>query len=449
MPGRRERAAIAFALALVARPGDARAGIGDVLGMGPEILGMAGAGSALSTGPWAAHASPAGLAFGTGGELSLGIVGIGSDLHAGGERLPIEDPVGFLGGYSLARPLPGRVVTAVAFGIAIHAMPGPIAHVLMRTPETPFFVAFDNRTQRDMLVPALALLLGGHVALGLSLDMFAGISGPVTMRDGQAGDVETSIFLDIVTTLRPTPGIMVRAGPGLSFALTYHPAFSVPHDFRLDAEVSGLDLEMRVKGSALYTPHAIVLGAAWIRPRLRLALDVAWSMWSLLGDPFVEVETRILEVGLIVPSNPVVHMKDTVAIRLGGEWSAVHAAAMDLVLRGGLSWESPIVGPQSGRSNVMDGHKIGIALGLGTRWAVGLPSVRALRLDLHAGVVLVTGIEHVKVVSTPEEGRDDPSLIVDEDEDTPGVQVTNPGYPSISGSGLVTSMSFTLTLELR
>ncbi len=445
---RRGAAAACAALVVICAAGPARAGVGDVFGMGAEAMGMAGSGSALATGPWACHNAPAGLAFAQADRLSAGVVAIGSKLEIRGLPAPIEDPVGFLAGYSLVRGLPGRVFTSIGFGIAAYLLPDTLGHVIQRTPETPYFIAYDNRTQRDMFVPALAVGLGNVVSLGLSLDVLAGLEGPITVRQGQAGEAESSLFVDVLATLRPTPSIELRPGAGLSFALTYHPAFHVPYSLDVDAEVSGLDIEMHVRARALYTPHTLVLGMGWTLPRVRFALDLSWAMWSRLGSPFVEVETRILEVGLLAPSNPEVHTRDTLGVRLGVEGKVLSLPSADLLLRLGYGYESPVVGPQSGRSNVMDGHKITLAAGLGTSWKTGIHGLPRILVDLHAGAVWVSRLTHVKQVATPGEGRDDPTLIVDEDDSTPGTQISNPGYPHISGSGWVLTTAFTITLEM-
>ncbi|MBW2261803.1 MAG: hypothetical protein JRG91_07505 [Deltaproteobacteria bacterium] len=446
---RRSASAACAAFLVICAAGPAGAGVGDVFGMGAEVMSMAGSGSALVTGPWAAHHAPAGLAFAQANRLSTGVVAIGSKLEIRGIHTPIEDPVGFLAGYSFVRKLPGRVFTSIGFGIAAYLLPDTLGHVIQRTPETPYFIVYDNRTQRDMFVPALAVGLGNVLSLGLSLDVLAGLEGPITVRQGQAGEAESSLFLDVISTLRPTPSIEVRPGAGLSFALTYHPAFHVPYSLDVDAEVSGLDIEMHVKARALYTPHTLVLGMGWTLPRVRFALDISWAMWSRLGSPFVEVETRMLEVGLLVPSNPEVQTRDTLGVRLGIEGKVLSTPSADLFLRGGYGYESPVVGPQSGRSNVMDGHKVTVAAGLGAAWKTGIQGFPRVLVDLHAGAVWVSRLTHIKKVHSPGEGRDDPTLIVDEDESTPGTQISNPGYPDISGSGWVLTTAFTLTLEMR
>jgi hypothetical protein len=140
---------------------------------------------------------------------------------------------------------------------------------------------------------------------------------------------------------------------------------------------------------------------------------------------------------------------DTISARLGLEGTIVTTTTADLVLRGGYGYESAVVRPQSGRSNVMDGHKITLAAGLGTAWRTGLEGLPRIVLDICAGGVYVSRLTHTKQVHSPGEGRDDPTLIVDEDDSTPGTQITNPGYPSLSGSGWVLTAAATLTLELR
>jgi hypothetical protein len=420
----------------------------DVFGLGARLPGMAGAGSALARGPWAAHHAPACLAFARADALSVGVTGLSSGLQAGGEHHHIAHPVGLMAGVSLVRHIEGRIDWSIGVGLVTYVLPDTAAHVIQRAPDAPVFLLYDNRTQRDMLVPALAVGLGRHVALGLSLDVFAGLSGPIAIGQGPAGYVEASAFVDLVTRLRPTPSLVVRPGRGLSFAVTYHPEFSVPYSLDVDLALSGLDMQMQVSGRGLATPHTLVAAAAWTRPPLALALDVSWAMWSRLGSPFVGVRARIQQVGLLPPSAPLVETRDSVSIRAGVEATVLRAPRLSLAVRGGYGWESPVVGEQSGRSNVFDGHKHTLAAGLGTAWDTGSRHVGRILLDLYAGVVIVGGLTHRKVVSDPARGQDDPSLIVDEDPETPGDQIGNPGYPSISGSGWVFTTALTLTVEL-
>lgn len=426
----------------------ARASMADVLGMGARLPALAGAGSSLLTGPWAAHHNPAGLAFATGDRLSMGVTALDSNLVIRGLAQPVDSPVGLMAGLSLVRTFSGRVDGAIGFGLMAYALPDSLGHVAQKTPDTPFFLLYDNRTQRDMLVPALALRLGAHFALGLSLDVFAGLAGPINVHEKRTGDVQTNMFVQIVTRLRPTPSIMVRPGHGLAFSLTYHPAFGVPYSLDVDLQLSGLDMQMQVDGRALYTPHTLVLGTSWTSTRVTLALDVAWAMWSQMGSPFVRVQTRIQQVGLLTASHPRLPMNDSVAVRLGLEATAMSTSTLCLLVRTGYGYESPVVGAQSGRSNVFDGHKHTIGLGLGTVWITGHPRLPRVLLDLHFGAVVLSRLTHHKVVSDPAEGRDDPSLIVDEDENVPGTQITNPGYPAISGGGWIFHSAVTLTLEL-
>ncbi len=426
----------------------ARSSTADVFGLGATLPALAGSGSALYTDPWAAHHAPAALAFASTDRLSLGVTGLGSELRAGGERLDIKNPLGLAMGYSLVRRFHHGIDWAIAFGLVAFVLPDTAGHVIQRSPDTPLFLLYDNRTQRDMLVAAMALGLGQHVSVGVSVDLFAGLTGPVSVHENRTGDVQTSMFVDIVTRIRPTPSIVVRPGLGLSIALTYHPAFHVPYDLDVDVDISGLELSLDVQGRALFTPHALVLGLAWSGPDVNLTMDVSWSMWSRMGSPFVQVETRLMQVGLLTSSSPAVDTRDTVSVRAGVEGCVLETRNLSLILRAGYGWESPAVGPQTGRTNVFDGHKHTLAMGFGVAWLTSLPGVPRILLDMHVGAVVVSRLTHHKVVSDPAEGRDDPGLIVDEDEDTPGIQITNPGYPTISGSGHVFTSALTLTLEL-
>jgi hypothetical protein len=105
-----------------------------------------------------------------------------------------------------------------------------------------------------------------------------------------------------------------------------------------------------------------------------------------------------------------------------------------------------MVEDQPGRTNLLDGHKIGLSLGAGLVLEHVAP--RPIRIDLHASGTLVTSRRFDKRISPVETARTDPSAIADEDVGMPGDQITNPGFPWVSGEGMVFSFGATATFEL-
>src|SRR5262245_19542431 len=120
--------------------------------------------------------------------------------------------------------------------------------------------------------------------------------------------------------------------------------------------------------------------------------------------------------------------------------------------RAGQFYEPSFVLDQPGRGNLIDGPKLGWSLGTGVelRQSKGgsNPVLPSARIDLHAQLVNMLSRRHDKIVSSIEAARDDPNALADEDGSTPGVQISNPGYPSITGSGRVLTLGATLTLEV-
>lgn len=415
-----------------------------MFGFGSREAGIAGAAAASANGFSAGHYNPAGLAFGEGKRVDFGFLAAASNLEANGERHELSDSIGVVFGATTPAPLGGVLKDRLHVGVGLYLLPTTVARVIAHTPDEPFFPYYDNRTQRLVVLPTVAARLTDRLAVGFSLNLLAGLSGQVIAAEGPTRAIEARVDEEIFTTARVNLGARFRATPELDVALVYRQAFSVPFSTVTDNEVAGEPIDLDIRAEGLYTPHQVVLGGAYRVAAVELTLDATYARWSDYPGPFVHVESELPLVGPLAGELPAVPYDDTIGVRAGLEWRGTQ-----LVLRGGYGFEtSPIPAEQPGVTNLLDGPKHTFAAGVG--WAFCLGGKR-MRLDAHLQAQVVGGRTlHKEVAEDPapfdalrDEVVDDPS-----EPSTQGVQISNPGYPSIESGGQVFSSGLTLEVLL-
>jgi len=435
--------AVALALGIAIAPGRARANDGDVFGLGSEAIARGGAMTAVATGWDATFYNPAGLAFHGRREVTLGYFRILPDLElhmpSRAEHPDIENPDAALLGATL--PLGRRV--GLGFGAVI--LPTTIIRVISHSPDEPFIPWFDNRTQRIALFPALAFRPLDWLSVGVGANFLAGLDGLATAGDGPSRAVESSVLQEIFSRVSIHAGVRVVAPHGLTFGFAYRQRFYAPFTERVRTTVGGFPLDIYVDARTLQTPHEFALGTAWHRGALTLSLDATWLLWGLERSPYVRVDAIVSGVH-IAPQAPDDVYRNTFNVRAG--LAIDHRASCDLTLtyRLGGALEPTYVVDQPGRTSLIDGTKLTLAGGLGLTIANVLP--HPFRFDVHAQAIALTSRRFDKVVSTIAEARTNPNVIADEDADLPGDQISNLGFPNVSGGGVVYSLGASVTFEV-
>src|SRR5262249_19283419 len=161
-----------------ARP--ASASTPDVFGFGSESTSLAGAVTACAADFSAAFYNPAGLALaGSARSVAFGVTGYTSQLAIRGQHQTIRDPLGFELGVRAPVPLGGELRERIAIGFALHMLPDQIVRVIAHTPGEAFFPYYDNRTQRLVVLPAIAARITPRLALGVGFNFLAGLDGKV------------------------------------------------------------------------------------------------------------------------------------------------------------------------------------------------------------------------------------------------------------------------------
>ena len=172
------------------------------------------------------------------------------------------------------------------------------------------------------------------------------------------------------------------------------------------------------------------------------------------------MESLLPLVGELTGDMPDIPFDDAISIRFGTEYVFKLPRTVQLPLRAGIGFETSPVPVQRGRTNMLDGHKFSLSLGLGVD--LGKLARRRIWIDLHARMQFLLPQKMSKNVYVPEQecpappaGSVDPDLyLTDEmpcdrtDPATLGIQISNPGYPSVESGGWVVSGGISLGVEL-
>ncbi len=398
--------------------------------------------TAVSTGHEATFYNPAGLAFGERRELTFGYLRILPDLTIqtrGGEiEQDIADPDLLVLGVALP------IGEHFAIGFSSYVLPQTILHVVANSPEEAFFPYYANRTQRLMLLPGIAARPFDWLAVGIGVNYLAGLGGGASASEGPTREVEASVSEELPPTAALHAGIRVKPLDNLAFGFVYRQAFSLPYTTDTTNVVAGTKLDVSVAAKAVETPDELALGVLYEQGPLGLSLDGTWARWSESEGPYVSVKALIAGVRIDQPP-PSKPYRDVFNVRWGAQYDHEVSSSTRLSYRFGQFYEPSIVDDQPGRTNLIDGAKLGWSLGLGVATTSLLPL--PVRFDLHGQLINVASRRYQKRVSSLEDAKNDPAALADEDA-APGVQITNVGYPSISGGGRVATVGATITLEL-
>jgi hypothetical protein len=157
--------------------------------------------------------------------------------------------------------------------------------------------------------------------------------------------------------------------------------------------------------------------------------------------------------GDLIGELPKVPFRDIVTIHAGGEQRLQLGRHVELALRAGYGFDqSPIPRRQPGVTNLMDGDKHLVTFGVGGRLKKLLPAT--ITVDAHFGIQFVGARTYTKHVFGKDEAIEPFRGLRDEVKDSTldpasrGLQISNPGYPSINGGGYVWSGSVLLGVEL-
>ncbi|MBI3071199.1 MAG: hypothetical protein HYY84_03625 [Deltaproteobacteria bacterium] len=396
---------------------------------------MSGAVSALADDFSAAFYNPGGLALATRTSLSAGLFLAVSQLSVNKTDPDIRSAFGIWFGAALPIPLGGPLRDRLFAGIAYYHPAKSLLYEIGGAYDDLSFALFQNRIQRDIILPALAFRFADGWGLGVGANAFAGASGGGGAIEGPSRSLEASTEIALTTVVAPVVGLRGRITSGFDFSLFYRGEFSVPFDITIDSRIADRVVKVHVQSRTLYTPSVWGAGIA-VRPssRLRLALDGAWEQWGRFSGSVVVIDGQLPTVGTppvatLNPPQSLARFFDIITVRAGVEWDVYQSTRADtrLSTRFGLRVEPTPIPPQHGATNLADADKLGASLGFGLAWG-------PLRIDLHVDAIWLGTIRIDK----------DPARLIDEST-AAGLQTTNPGYPQLHAGGSVWSGGLTVT----
>src|SRR5262249_37554373 len=151
--------------AVLATAGPARAGAFEVLGFGPAGMAEVGARAARADDGTATFYNPGGLGLGRGVRLEIApTLGV-SSLSVQGQTAALTDPFGVALAFDATIPFKGPLEDRIRIGFGAYLPTAGALHLIARRSDEPFFPYYDNRTQRLVLVPALAVRILDGLAI--------------------------------------------------------------------------------------------------------------------------------------------------------------------------------------------------------------------------------------------------------------------------------------------
>jgi len=435
-------AALASVLGLASA---AHAGAFDVEGFGPEGVAESNARAARADDGTAAFYNPGGLGLGRGVRVSLApTLGV-SRLSAQGKTLPLADPFGIALAFDATIPFEGPLKDRIRIGFAGYLPPTAALHLIAHPSDQPFFPYYDNRTQRLLLVPALAVRILDGLALGVGFNVLGGVSGPASVTTGASGAPEPRLDLDAATAVAVNAGVRFDPVPGLRLGFAFRQRFSAPAVVDSTAEIAGIPLSISVATrSALFDPTTLVAAASVDLGHAAVELDATYAVWSAYQGPWVTVHATLpgVDVGSALPADVA---RDVVSLRGAGTYRFDVGARSELVVRASGGFEPTMLkSGQQGTTNLVDGDKL--LAGLGATFALRGFLPATLRAGLGASVQRVfPSTQTKKVCALSPCGAD---TVAGPDAARPDQGITNPGYPKLTGGGAFWSISLGLGVDL-
>ncbi|TNF26973.1 MAG: hypothetical protein EP329_20290 [Deltaproteobacteria bacterium] len=413
--------ALVVALALASPSADASPV--DLFGLGARGLAMAGAVDSTAGGFEATYYNPAGLAFDRRPSFALGYQSASFDLTLNGEaRAAREAPVltiGFGVPLPLGEPLKDRLALGLAFAIPQSAI--LIADI--PRPGAPSFVIVENRAQTVSVLGALAVRVSRELSVGVGALALAELTGDIAVAPNEEGKLGTRVKDELLADYALIAGAAYRPTPWIDLSLTWRSASTARFSLPITADLGesfGIPLpRLDVSGTAQYDPAELAVGVgARPAPWLLAAVSGVWQRWSAFPQP---VAYTAVPEG--TPAQPPPDFHDTVSVRLGFEGRFRLADDVTLLPRLGASLEPTPVPDQTGFHNHIDGNRVVLALGAGVL-------IGPVRVELAGQAHLIGERTSTK----------DPALVPD--------PATNPGAPTITGSGTIFVGALQLGLDL-
>ena len=244
-------------------------------------------------------------------KTSYNVIAFKNDVNKFQERRAERVPL--IRGYSIGLVVPlaeDRTESKASFGLGLYLPQGPISRFRINAPETPYFVEFDDRSQRIIIDTAVGvdvtdrLHVGGGasflVDIPVDMDVFVPIKFNVldlVLKKSQAGlnvSVTPLAQIELNPVIAPTAGVLWDATDNLSFGASYRDEVMAKVDAEATMHVetgtgNSTSLPASIKASAAFTPRQAAFGAKYkATEKLTFYGDATWSQWSHYRPPVAE-----------------------------------------------------------------------------------------------------------------------------------------------------------------
>ena len=331
-------------------------------------------------------------------------------------------------GVSLIVRMPGPDwLHRLRLGVAVHlpygSLIGVSAPARVDEPSAPLY---GTRLERTAVSAVLAYELPEGFRIGIGLAVAPTLWAPTRVTfDARRGDtVDEGVLVDLEREVRFearfVAGLRYEPIPQLGFGIAFRQAQSVAATGPNLIRAGNVLADDRIDIVDFYAPDELAWGVCGAPiPELSISVDGVWQRWS--------------DFTTIHHEAPDPRWHDTVAIRAGVEariarWYAVRA---------GWAHEPTPVPAQIGPTNLLDGGRQVLAIGLG--FDLEEAGIAPLRIDLHGRAHVIEGVHAVKDVRA----LGDASAVL------AGTQLDNLGYPAIEARLSYFDVGLTLTLPLE
>ncbi len=199
-------AAAVLAFALLCAGGTLRAGPAELFGLAGRWGGLADAAAAGASGPEASFFNPGGLALAETGSFTAGSLFHGAWLERPQGNQGFTWPMSLLLGVAVPFPLRGALAQRIWLGLQLTSPPKSLALARGHRSTDVFYPYYDNRMERLMLLPALAVRVfrrpgWGELGIGVGLNVLANLAGTVVAQEGALRSVEARVTEELETNV--------------------------------------------------------------------------------------------------------------------------------------------------------------------------------------------------------------------------------------------------------
>jgi long-chain fatty acid transport protein len=398
----------------------------DIFGWGPRTQAAAGSGATLASGHEAVFTNPAQLGRVPEPELTLGY-------HSAVFALEVEG--GSVAGRYPARGVSGSLVGMVAplrlgeqhigIGFAARSPSNLIVRTDVPFPEEPQFPLLVPRSSALDLSLGIGTELAEVLSFGAALRTLASLAGGVDVADDGSGRSRAEVRSELRPVFAATAGASLKLSEVWRLAFVFRDALVADFDVKVRAEDLGaLALpELDIAGVSQYDPLSLHLEVSRAISNLTLIAAATYKRWSKFPG-FLEATTscpatRPNCAALVAEQ---VELYDTWVPRLAAtyQFSLTQRAAAEI--RAGYAFEPTPVAVQDLDANRWDNSRHVLGVGYGVELSAPIP----LSLDVAYQLHLLSPRTHDKDAS---------------------VAIQNAGYPSVTTSGNVQSVSLTAGVE--